>query len=101
MGSDDFRWFPMVPDGSRPGVTIRTRHGVAMDRPDPDLDRVGSDLDRFGSDLERIWSGLDRIGSACIGFGSDWIGFGLDLNRIWKESGSDYDEKSLFLQKNW
>ena len=75
--------------------------------PDPDLyrlgsdlDRVGSDLDRFGSDLERIWSGLDRIGSACIGFGSDWIGFGLDLNRIWKESGSDYDEKSLFFLRN-
>ena len=57
-------------------------------------------MDRFGSDLERIWSGLDRIGSACIGFGSDWIGFGLDLNRIWKESESDYDEKSLFFLRN-
>ena len=57
-------------------------------------------MDRFGSDLERIWSGLDRIESACIGFGSDWIGFGLDLNRIWKESGSDYNEKSLFFLTN-
>ena len=90
----------MISDESRHGVAIRIRLGVAMDRPDPDLDRVGSDLDRFGSDLERIWSGLDRIGSACIGFGSDWIGFGLDLNRIWKESGSDYDEKSLFFLRN-
>ena len=57
-------------------------------------------MDRFGSDLERIWSGLDRIESACIGFGSDWIGFGLDLNRIWKESGSDYDEKSKVFLRN-
>ena len=62
----------MISGDFRPGVTIRIRPGVAMDR-------SGSG---FGSD----WTGLDWIGSAWIGFRSDWIrsgsawiGFGSDL----------------------
>ena len=61
MGSGDFR----------PGVTIRIRPGVAMDR--------------SGSGFGLDWTGLDRIGSAWIGFRSDWIRFG----SAWIGFGSD------------
>ena len=73
MIPDDFGWFRMIPDGSRPGVTIRTRHGVAMDRPDPTWNGYGPIRIRPGGAMGRPWIGF---GPGWIGFGTDWIGFG-------------------------
>ena len=84
----------MSSDESRPGVAIRIRPGVAMDRSDPTWSghgpiriRICTGLDRIWTGLDRIWTGLDRIWN---GFGADLIGLDRlvsDLDRI----GSDLD----------
>ena len=79
LRSDGLRWFAMVSDDSRPGVTIRIRHGVAMDRPDPTWNGYGPIRIRPGGAMGRPW----------IGFGSDLDRVGLDLARI----GSDLDHQ--------
>ena len=68
LRSDDFGWVGMGCDDFRPGVTIRIRPGVAMDRSGFGF---GSDWIGLGSD----WNGLDRIGLGLTRLGSD-------LNRI-------------------
>ena len=79
MVPDGFGWFAMVCDDFRPGVTIRIRHGVAMDRPDPTWNGYGPIRIRPGGAMGCPW----------IGFGSDLDWFGLDLARI----GSDLDHQ--------
>ena len=86
---DDFGWFAIVCDDFRPGMTIRIRPGVAMDRSGCGF---GSDWIGLGS----VWNGLDRIGLGLTRLR-------LDLNRAlprigatWMQTDHAECNKSLF-----